>query len=605
MPLGGPLAEGIEAFASLVPAEEQVDNHGEQCAAVRHAVGLHLTLVMKLGPAALGSFTAALATAAPFEMTAGALFAGRVGRIRAPTWCLGLAFDSPVLGALKAAVAAATGGCMGYAGRHHVSILYVPEVAAARVQALVAAHGDRFRGASVRVDAVCFVAHRGARPVVVRLGGGDRVSPPHAPAPAPAAAPAPSPAVARRVLVLLPAGGAAGHFGEGGSGGALARDTLSELRARWPGAAVEVHEGGMGGEGGTGGGGPPVYAALLFGEDAASEGWWYDSLDELRRQGAPPGSVFTAVVSARAAGAAGLRLRLIRGGARMVAGTPSHAGELCGLLAVQAAAPAPLPSYMCPLCGVADLCENVLRTHVPLYHGTEKPLRGTVCPICAPGRRCWRSFEVHLHNEHGPPAAREPVHPAFASFSWCVVRRRRDGAFLLTHEPEGIGGGYWLPAGRVDRGEGLLEAAVREAKEEAGVAVRVVGALRFNLDGGETLRAVFLAEPVDEERAGGDVPKSVPDFESCGAVWASVDEVMALGPRDFRGPDPQQWFPRVAAGARVYSVDTDAFRVFDATMRDLSVPVRVNDAEYKGLVRRFNDAWAVLKAAYPPEAFRE
>ena len=47
------------------------------------------------------------------------------------------------------------------------------------------------------------------------------------------------------------------------------------------------------------------------------------------------------------------------------------------------------------------------------------------------------------------------------------------------------GGGapaYWLPAGRLDAGESLAEAAQRECEEEAGVAVRPVGVLKLMVD---------------------------------------------------------------------------------------------------------------------------
>lgn len=36
---------------------------------------------------------------------------------------------------------------------------------------------------------------------------------------------------------------------------------------------------------------------------------------------------------------------------------------------------------------------------------------------------------------------------------------------------------FWLPGGRVDPGEGLMEAALRETREEAGVDVDLTGVL--------------------------------------------------------------------------------------------------------------------------------
>ena len=48
----------------------------------------------------------------------------------------------------------------------------------------------------------------------------------------------------------------------------------------------------------------------------------------------------------------------------------------------------------------------------------------------------------------------------------------RDGELLLTQRRGSYGGGMWhLPSGKLDAGESLLAAAVREAEEEVGVRV--------------------------------------------------------------------------------------------------------------------------------------
>ena len=100
--------------------------------------------------------------------------------------------------------------------------------------------------------------------------------------------------------------------------------------------------------------------------------------------------------------------------------------------------------------------------------------------------------------------------------------------------------------GCVDRGETFVEAAVRETLEEGGLAVKVTGVLRFQLAEGFVPRVVLLAEP-DGEGAVGEgsaeamalVPKSLVDFESCGAVWVNAEDLVDEG-SDGRPPQPQR-----------------------------------------------------------------
>ena len=153
---------------------------------------------------------------------------------------------------------------------------------------------------------------------------------------------------------------------------------------------------------------------------------------------------------------------------------------------------------------------------------------------------------MHLHNCHGPVDLREPADAPFSTFAWAVCQRD-DGKFLLVHEPAGLCGGaprFWLPAGRVDRGESLAGAAVRETKEEGGVDVEIVGVLRILIQARGTIRVVFLARPTTLTPKA----KDVPDFESVGAMWITADDVMDLHENDFRGTDPVEYYPAVARG---------------------------------------------------------
>jgi 8-oxo-dGTP pyrophosphatase MutT (NUDIX family) len=129
-------------------------------------------------------------------------------------------------------------------------------------------------------------------------------------------------------------------------------------------------------------------------------------------------------------------------------------------------------------------------------------------------------------------------------FVFTVVRR--GDRFLLVHERK-HGQGWYLPAGRVEAGETLTAAALRETLEEAGVPIVLDGVLRIEhspLPTGTRVRVFFTAHPADDTP-----PKSKPDDESLGAAWISLDE---LGAYPLRGPEVVTILAHVAGGGAVY-----------------------------------------------------
>jgi phosphatase NudJ len=118
------------------------------------------------------------------------------------------------------------------------------------------------------------------------------------------------------------------------------------------------------------------------------------------------------------------------------------------------------------------------------------------------------------------------VRESMPAWFYALVLVRRGDRYLLVEETD-HGGGWYLPAGRVEPGETLTAAALREVKEEAGVDVRLDGVYRLEhtvlADGGARLRVVFAASPVDEA-----LPKSIPDEHTLRAGWFTPAEAATL-----------------------------------------------------------------------------
>lgn len=261
--------------------------------------------------------------------------------------------------------------------------------------------------------------------------------------------------------------------------------------------------------------------------------------------------VFVCVYSHTAASTASVRLACFDAGANMVTADPESLQQALSRV-VQEGTSTGVSTYTCPVpsCRLGGLSEDELWTHLPLYHSNLDFPRGTECPICR--KRCGR-VAVHLHNQHGPPGRGEMTSEnenppsALHAFALVVCHRRSDGKYLLVQEF--ANSGFWLPGGRVDAGENLADAAVRETLEEAGVAIRLTGVLRVEyrpLGVSDTrMRVIFLAEPLDDTQPA----KSIPDYESVGASWVTAQECLEIEAKDrVRGPEPGQWVRYLSSG---------------------------------------------------------
>jgi 8-oxo-dGTP pyrophosphatase MutT (NUDIX family) len=110
-----------------------------------------------------------------------------------------------------------------------------------------------------------------------------------------------------------------------------------------------------------------------------------------------------------------------------------------------------------------------------------------------------------------------------------VVLRDEEGRYLLVQEKQPGAYGLWnLPAGWVDEGESLVQAALREAREETGLEVELVGDEPINVadypEKGRTLNA-FLGRVVSGAL-------KFQEEELLDARWLSLEKIKELESAD-------------------------------------------------------------------------
>lgn len=124
-------------------------------------------------------------------------------------------------------------------------------------------------------------------------------------------------------------------------------------------------------------------------------------------------------------------------------------------------------------------------------------------------------------------------HPV-SVYSYALLLVEDGDRYLLIQEADPARGQPWyFPAGGVEPGETLVEAAKREAREESGVEVELRGLLHFeqrklwsdeqmDVISPEVFRFFFLASAV-----GGELKRHA-DEHSLGAGWFTVEEIRGL-----------------------------------------------------------------------------
>src|ERR1700722_13747248 len=99
-----------------------------------------------------------------------------------------------------------------------------------------------------------------------------------------------------------------------------------------------------------------------------------------------------------------------------------------------------------------------------------------------------------------------------------------EGRIVLVKRAIDPGYGKWVfPGGYVDRGETLMAAAVREAREECGLEIRLDGLVNmYSYPGRAPIITVFAATPLGGDLCGNDECLETAEFDISALPWANL-----------------------------------------------------------------------------------
>ena len=142
----------------------------------------------------------------------------------------------------------------------------------------------------------------------------------------------------------------------------------------------------------------------------------------------------------------------------------------------------------------------------------------------------------------------------------------KDGRVLLIRKKRGLGAGYYNGVGgKVENGEDVISAAIRECKEEVGIEPRDLewmGLLEFwNYEDGKVESVhfvhVFLAH---------DFNGTPRESEEAEPIWFGINEV----PYSNMWSDDALWLPKVLSGKKVYArFDFDHWKLIGGQVFEL------------------------------------
>jgi len=121
----------------------------------------------------------------------------------------------------------------------------------------------------------------------------------------------------------------------------------------------------------------------------------------------------------------------------------------------------------------------------------------------------------------------------------------KDNKILLALKKRGFGAGKWNgPGGKVEKGEEIIDAAIRETKEEIGVEIinpEKIGIMRFHFPYKQDWDMEVHVFLVKEWRG------SPEESEEMAPEWFSLDEI----PYEKMWADDKFWLPRILKGEKV------------------------------------------------------